>query len=71
MHDGSEYNSTDGQHRNVGGRPGGDASGIRSEPGSYGVGQERGGDLAPGIPGRVKPIEDEIVDKVRDGRLER
>ena len=71
MHDGSKYDSTDGQHRSSGGRPGGDTSGIRSRPEGYSVGEERGGDQQDRIPGRKRPMEDEIVDRVQDGHLKR
>jgi hypothetical protein len=39
----------DGQHRETGGGASGDASGLRSIPREYRVGQERGGELAPGV----------------------
>jgi hypothetical protein len=71
MNDGSQYNSSDGQHREDGSAAGGDSRGIRSTPDEYRVGQERGGELAPHVPGHHQPMEDEIVDRVKDGHLKR
>jgi len=44
------YRGTDGQHRQPPGGPSGDATGIRSVPRGYDVGQERGGDQQMDVP---------------------
>ena len=45
----SDNSGDNGQHRQGGGGASGDASGQRTVPREYRVGQQRGGDIAPDV----------------------